>query len=286
MTEYIIETDNLKFKYCDGTQALDGLSLRIEKGKKVAVLGPNGAGKSTLFLHLNGILKPDDGKVIFAGKEVKYDRKSLSELKKKVGIVFQDPDSQLFSASVYQEVSFGPMNLKLDKESVKKLVDNALESTDITDLKNKPTHFLSYGQKKRVSIADITAMTPEVIIFDEPTEFLDPKHKEQIINLINKLNNDGTSIIMSTHDVNLAYEWADQIVLLKDGKVLKEGEPSYIFSDKELIEKTDLKLPLILDIYFDLKEKKILSDNSVLPKNKSDLTQLIINNAKNSHFVV
>lgn len=286
MQEYIIETENLYFKYSDGTQALDDLSLKIKKNKKVAILGSNGAGKSTLFLHLNGILKPDKGKILFNGQEIKYNHKSLTELKKKIGIVFQDPDSQLFSASVYQEVSFGPMNLNLDKNIVKKLVDNAITATNINHLKNKPTHFLSYGEKKRVSIAGIIAMLPELIIFDEPTEFLDPKHKEQVMSLISKLSNDGATIVMSTHDINLAYEWADYMILLKDGKVIGEGTPDFIFSNKELIEKINFKLPLILDIYFDLMTKKILPKNSILPRNKQDLTQLIIDNAKNPHFVI
>ena len=276
MTEYIIEAESLCFKYCDGTQALNGLSFKIEKGKKIAVLGSNGAGKSTLFLHLNGILKPDKGKILFNNQEIKYDQKSQAELKRKVGIVFQDPDSQLFSASVYQEVSFGPMNLNLDKETVKKLVDNALEATNISDLKNKPTHFLSYGQKKRVSIADIIAMSPEVIIFDEPTEFLDPKHKLQIIDLINRINEQGSTVILSTHDVNMAYEWADNIILMKDGMVLKEGNAVEIFSDKDLIASSNLINPFILDIFENLVEKKAVKNNCELPKNKLELVELIM----------
>ena len=281
MTEYIIEAENLYFKYCDGTQALNGLSLKIEKGKKIAILGSNGAGKSTLFLHLNGILKPDKGKIFFNNQEIKYDQKSQAELKRKVGIVFQDPDSQLFSACVYQEVSFGPMNLKLDKGTVKILVDNALKATDISDLKNKPTHFLSYGQKKRVSIADIVAMSSEVIIFDEPTEFLDPKHKLQVINLINTINDKGSTVILSTHDVNLAYEWADNIILMKNGTVLKEGNALEIFADKDLIASSNLTNPLVLDIFDELLRNKALKNNCELPKNKLELVQLILKAMEN-----
>jgi cobalt/nickel transport system ATP-binding protein len=146
MPENILETRSISYSYPDGTKALDQVSIRIKKGSKVAVLGSNGAGKSTLFLNLNGVLKPTGGRVFFDGREVDYKRSSLTELRKNVGIVFQDPDVQLFSSSVYQEVSFGPMNLKLPEHIVRERVESSLEALGISHLKERPTHFLSYGQ--------------------------------------------------------------------------------------------------------------------------------------------
>ena len=173
--EYILEVKDLEYTYGDGTCALKGVNLKIEKGKKIAIIGVNGSGKSTLFLNMNGVLKATKGEIYFKGKKIAYDKKSLMELRKKVGIVFQNPETMLFSSNVYQEVSFGAMNLKLDNNIVHERVQAALEDVNMTEYSEKSIHFLSYGQKKRVSIADILVMEPELIIFDEPTSSLDPK---------------------------------------------------------------------------------------------------------------
>lgn len=275
LDKYILETEDLEFQYPDGTYGLKGLSIRIEQGKKIAVLGGNGAGKSTLFLHFNGIYQPTKGKVKYEGKELTYKRSSLIELRKNIGIVFQDADSQLFSASVFQEISFGPMNLKLDLPEVQKRVEKAMNETGIIFLKDKPTHFLSYGQKKRVCIAGILAMEPKVIIFDEPTDSLDPKHTQQMMNLFDELNKQGKTVILSTHDIDKAYSWADYIFILKDGKLLKEGPPQEIFLDSNLLEKSDLQKPWVIEVYEQLKDKGLIGKNAKVPRNKEELFQLI-----------
>ncbi|MFZ5632569.1 MAG: energy-coupling factor ABC transporter ATP-binding protein [Bacillota bacterium] len=275
MAEFILEARDLHFKYPDGTRALGELSLSIEKGKKVVILGPNGAGKTTLFLHFNGILRPARGQVRFAGRDVRYDHASLMDLRKKVGIVFQDPDTQLFSASVSQEISFGPMNMGLSKEQVLQRVYRAMAETGITDLKDRPTHFLSYGQKKRVSIADILAMDPEVIIFDEPTAYLDPRLKGQIVELLDRLNRDGKTVLLSTHDVDLAYSWADYIFVVKGGAVAGKGTPERIFLDDELLRATNLERPWLIEVYNELREKGWLPGNAPVPRNKKELLACI-----------
>ena len=280
MTEYILETQDVIFNYTGDVATLKGVSVKIEKGKKTVFLGENGAGKSTLFLHFNGILRPHKGKILFKNQEIKYDKNSLTTLRKSVGIVFQDPDTQLFSASVFQEVSFGPMNLGLSREKVEKYANYALEATGILDLKDKPTHFLSYGQKKRVTIASIIAMVPEVIIFDEPTNYLDPKHKIQIMNFLSELNKQGTTVILSTHDVDIAYEWADNIIIMKEGRILKEGSPEEIFADLQLLECANLTLPVISDIYNNLKKNNFVDHNSPIPRSKTELIELINANVK------
>lgn len=277
MKEYILETKNLSFQYPDGTKALNNINLRLQKGKKISFLGVNGSGKSTLFLNFNGVLKPTSGELIFKGKEVKYRHKDLMELRKNIGIVFQEPDSQLFSANVYQEVSFGAMNLKLDKEEVVKRVDDALRDTGMTRFKDKAVHFLSYGQKKRVSIADILVMNPEVIVFDEPTSSLDPKHSKQIVEIFNNLNEKNITVILSTHDVELAYSWSDYIIVMKDGEVASEGTPYEIFSNEELIKECYLEKPLVLEVFEKLKSNGLIKENVLPPKNREELLNLLNN---------
>lgn len=278
--KYIIEAMNLNFKYQDGTKALNNINLKIEKGKKISFLGVNGSGKSTLFLNFNGILKPSSGKVLYDGNEIKYTTKSLKDLRKNVGIVFQDPDNQLFSASVYQEVSFGPMNLKLQECEVRNRVEVALENTGMIGFKDKAVHFLSYGQKKRVAIADIIAMKPEIIILDEPTSSIDPKHSKQVVQIFDELNEKGMTVILSTHDVELAYSWSDYIFVMKDGEIVKEGTPYAIFSDDELIYNSYLEKPLILEIYEVLCKNGDVDFNlhNSIPRNKEELFEILNKN--------
>ncbi len=274
MAESILEVKDVIYQYPDGTRALNNISISLEKGKKIAFLGSNGAGKTTLFLHLNGVLRPAKGKIICAGQEVTYSRASLKELRKSIGIVFQDPEIQLFSASVFQEVSFGPMNMGLSKEEVRERVEDALAVTEITDLQNKPTHYLSYGQKKRVSIADIVAMGPQVIVFDEPTSGLDPRLTAQVMALFAKLSAEGKTIILSTHDVDAAYSWADSIVVMNKGQVVGEGLPEEIFSNEELLQEAHLARPWLLDVYWKMQEKGLVKKGPA-PRTREALYDLI-----------
>ncbi len=270
----ILETRGLGFSYVDGTQALVDVDLSIPAGKKIAFLGPNGAGKTTLFLHFNGLIRPDRGKVYFAGQEVRYDHASLLELRKKVGVVFQDPETQLFSASVRQEISFGPLNLGLPREAVLQRVHKAMQDTGILELQDRPTHFLSYGQKKRVAIADILAMQPEVLICDEPTAWLDVKHAVQIMDLLTEINGEGVTVIISTHDVDLAYSWADYIFIMKSGRVIGEATPECIFYNRRLLEEAELQRPWLLDLYEELQRKGWVSAG-LPPKNIRDFLRSI-----------
>ncbi|MBC7323989.1 MAG: ATP-binding cassette domain-containing protein, partial [Moorella sp. (in: Bacteria)] len=258
------------FSYPDGTRALRGVSLSIPEGQKVAILGPNGAGKSTLFLHFNGILRPREGSIYFAGSRINYRHKALTALRQQVGIVFQDPDSMLFSASVLQEISFGPLNLGLAREEVIRRVETAMAATGIADLQDKPAHFLSYGQKKRVAIASVLAMEPRVIIFDEPTAYLDPRTTREIMALLENISQQGKTIVLSTHDVDLAYTWADYIYVLARGQVAGAGTPAEIFNDSALLEAADLARPWLLEVYEDLKNKGWLPATAPVPKSKDE----------------
>lgn len=260
----IIRTEGLEYAYPDGTQALKGISIAIENGTKTAFVGNNGAGKSTLFLHFNGTLKPLRGKLTIEGIPIKYDRKSLINLRKKVGMVFQDPDDQLFAPMVRQDVAFGPDNLDLPKDEVDRRVKYALKAVGMEAYADKPPHFLSGGQKKRVAIAGVLAMEPEVLVLDEPTAGLDPKSSTEIIEILEELNANGKTIVFSTHDVDLAAKWADSICVLNDGNIIKHGTPHQIFSDHIMISETGLRLPAFVQTFRELRLRGISGSDSPL----------------------
>lgn len=275
MTTTIIATDNLFYRYGDGTEALKGVTLTFQRGKRIAILGHNGAGKSTLFLHLNGILKPSSGTVLFGDEPLQYKKKALNQLRKEVGIVFQSPDNQLFSPTVYDDIAYGPRNLLFSKNEINAAVHEAMEETETLDLQNKPTHFLSLGQKKRVAIAGVLAMNPELIILDEPTAGLDGYYSKKIISLLNKIHSKGKTIVLSTHDINLAYEWADEIIILHDGKVIGNGMWEEIFLKKELLQLAHLDKPFVLETYEYLLRKNLISKRDHLPRTKEELFSLL-----------
>lgn len=275
MSELILEVVDLEYSYPDGTNALRKVNLQIQKGEKLAILGSNGAGKSTLFMQFNGIFRPNSGTIRYQGQNISYKSKALIELRKKVGIVFQDPDSQLFSASVYQDISFGPLNLGLSEETVAERVKQALKDTETTDLEDKPTHLLSYGQKKRASIAGVLAMEPEIIIFDEPTAGLDPRHSQEFMALLEKISLEGKTIILSTHDVDLAYSWSNNMAIMFKGEIIAHGDPGEIFRQPEIVKQADLALPWLIEMHSELVKKGLLPSSAPLPKTKEDLLRSI-----------
>ncbi len=241
---YIIETKNLSYSYDGEHQALENVSISIKKGKTTAVLGGNGAGKSTLFLNLNGVLTPDSGKVFFDGREVEYNKKGISEMRKRVGIVFQDPNDQLFSSSVKKDISFGAINLGLGVEKVRERVEKAVVQTGIGEYVDKPTHALSFGQKKRVAIAGILAMEPDVIILDEPTAGLDSKGASDILNLLTNIKEEtGVSVILATHEMDIVPLYCDDVFVMDHGKVVLNGTVREVLSKPELLREHSLRLP-------------------------------------------
>ena len=267
MNEILLELRNVSFTYEGETEAsLQNINLQIKKGKKIAVMGANGSGKSTLFLCCNGIHRPDKGGVYFHGEPVDYSRKGLLELRRSVGIVFQDPDNQLFSASVYQEISFGACNIGMSEEEAKEAVEEVMEHLEITPFRERPTHALSGGQKKQVSIADILVMKPEVIIMDEPGASLDPRHTRMVNRIMDRMTEEGITVLLATHDMDYAYAWADEIVLMHQGRILKQGTPLQVCSDREALYKTNLEPPMVLRMYEMLCHKGILKEGKYPPK--------------------
>jgi len=248
----VIRVNELSYVYGDGTKALDNISFDIKRNSKTSILGPNGSGKSTLFLHLNGILKSQEGTVYVLDTLV--DKKNDDFIKAKVGLVFQDPDDQVFSFSVWEDVAFGPKNMKLTGEDINRRVEDSLKAVGMWEYKDKVPNNLSYGQKKRVAIAGILAMDCEIIVLDEPGAYLDPKSKESLFKLLDELHNTGKTIVIATHDVDLAYEWSNNIILIKDGKVLANGGKE-ILTNEDYVLKAHINLPTIVKIFKNLTRK-------------------------------
>ncbi|EFI67393.1 putative cobalt import ATP-binding protein cbiO 7 [Lysinibacillus fusiformis ZC1] len=275
MTTFYFKLNQLSYAYADGTKALSDITLDIPKGKKIAILGHNGAGKSTLFQHLNGILKPTAGSILFEGNGLEYSRKALKTLRQKVGIVFQNAEHQLFSGTVKQDIAFGPLNLGWSTEQTEEKIAWAVAQTEVEDLLDKPIHFLSVGQKKRVAMAGVLAMEPSVLLLDEPTAGLDNYYAAQVLQYLAKLENGERTILLATHDIPLAYEWADLIIVMEAGKIIYNGDPIALFYEDELLHRAHLERPWIFEMVIALQKKKLLQENIKIPRSKQELQQLI-----------
>jgi cobalt/nickel transport system ATP-binding protein len=257
MDEVVIEVKNLRYVYtgaselclrCGGHRAaaVDSLILSVMRGERLAVLGANGSGKSTLLMLLNGTLRPIDGTIILNDHPVDYSRSGLSLWRRKVGLVFQDPDDQLFAATVYQDVAYGPSNLGQSEAESHRRADEALDLLGITDLAESPIHMLSNGQRKRVAGAGIMAMRPEVLLLDEPTAGLDAVGIMQLLAFLDRLSACGITVILAVHDTDLALEWADSVVVLVHGKNARQGCPQVVLLDRELLAAAHLRMPMVL----------------------------------------
>lgn len=273
MNEPILQVKNLHYSYDGKKMALDGVHVAIREGERIAVIGSNGAGKSTFFLNINGVLTPEEGEILYRG--VQITRKSLKQLRKNIGIVFQDADNQIIASSVMAEVSFGPMNLKLPKEEVSERVNTALDYMNLSALKNRPPHYLSGGEKKRVSIADIIAMKSEVIVFDEPTASLDPVNAAMLEEVLDKLSSEGKTLLISTHDVNFAYRWANRILVFCGGQIIADGTPLEVFQNEKIRIRANLKRPTMLDVYEALVSKGLLPDQGLYPKDMAEFRRCL-----------
>lgn len=226
--------------------AIKGVNLQVKKGSFTAILGRNGSGKSTLAKNINALLLPTDGTVLVNGYDTR-DEEHLWDIRQAAGMVFQNPDNQLVSSIVEDDVAFGPENLGIDPEEIRTRVDDALNAVDMYEHRKKAPHHLSGGQKQRIAIAGVVAMTPECIIFDEPTAMLDPKGRMEVMEIIKQLNQDGITIILITHFMEEAAE-ADHVVIMDDGDVVAEGTPVEIFEDIDKIREVGLDVPPVVDI--------------------------------------
>jgi len=237
----ILRFEDVSYRY-PGHQrlALNGFSLEVPVGEQIAVIGRNGSGKSTFFLHCNGLLRPHAGVVYYDGMPVGYGRDALQLLRQHVGICFQNPDDQLFSASVAQDISFGPLNLNLGEETVKQRVQSSAEFCEISDLLDRPTHALSGGEKARVALAGVLAMEPEVLIVDELMANLDPWVRVHIFDIFRRLHDEGKTILLATHDMAVVERWATFVVVMEQGRVLFAGPAVELFASDALLVETGL----------------------------------------------
>lgn len=238
MSTPVIAVDSLSYRYPDGTAAIDDVSLHIHPGEKVALLGPNGAGKTTLVLHMNGIHMPQAGSITVSG--IALSNATAMEIRRRVGVVFQDPDDQLFMTTVRQDVEFGPRNLGLEGAALAERVEDALSAVAVADLADRPPNHLSFGQKRRVAIAGVVAMQPDIIVLDEPTANLDPASRTELTDVLSQL---AITQLIVTHDLLYALEVCDRAIILDRGSIVADGEIREILGDADLLKKHRLGLP-------------------------------------------
>lgn len=256
----LIKVENLTYEYLqdegeEPIKALNGVNLEIEEGSFVAIIGKNGSGKSTLAKNLNGLLLPTQGEVFVDGYSTR-DEKHIWDIRQRAGMVFQNPDNQLVSSTIEDDVAFGPENLGLDREEIRKRVDDSLKAVGMYDYRIKSPHHLSGGQKQRIAIAGVIAMKPRCIIFDEPTAMLDPQGRKDVIRIMEELNKAGITIILITHFMEEAIK-SDRIIIMDKGKVFLDEKPEKIFENKEKLKEVDLKLPKVIEVANFLREKGI-----------------------------
>ncbi|MDQ1034232.1 cobalt/nickel transport system ATP-binding protein [Streptomyces sp. V3I8] len=263
------------YAYEDGPTVLDGLDFEVRAGRALALLGRNGSGKTTLMRLLSGGLRPRGGQLTVEGRPVRHDRKGLTLLRTTVQLVVQDPDDQLFAASVGQDVSFGPLNLGLPDAEVRARVDEALAALDITALADRPTHLLSYGQRKRTAIAGAVAMRPRVLILDEPTAGLDPDGQERLLTTLDGLRGSGTTVVMATHDVDLALRWADDVALLTPSGAVT-GPAAATLARTDLLAAAGLRLPWGIAVTELLRARGLWTGTSPGPRTAEELASMTV----------
>ncbi|MDP3731976.1 MAG: ATP-binding cassette domain-containing protein [Candidatus Omnitrophota bacterium] len=250
----IMETKNLYFTYPDGTPALQNINLLAKRGEFLGILGSNGSGKTTLLKILNGLLKATKGEVFLGGENIKSIPKD--SLFRKVCTCFQNPDDQLFSSTVGEDIAFGPANMGLDKKEIKRRIDYALNAVEMPEFFDRPIHNLSFGEKKRICLAGVLAMGPEVMLLDESTSCLDPMGVNSIMQLLKKLNKEkGITMVMATHSVDLVPLFIDRVVILNKGRIILDGKPEEVFSEAQIIRDAKLRLPRIGHLFEILSKK-------------------------------
>jgi cobalt/nickel transport system ATP-binding protein len=254
----IIEMQAVGHAFADGSSGLRDCSLALGRGRRHALLGANGAGKTTLLQHLNGLLRPTAGRLLLDGQPYDYGRSGLTQLRRRVGLVFQNPERQLFSAQVEEDVSFGPLNLGLDADTVRARVKAALDAVGLGGHARRAVHHLSFGQKKRVCIAGVLAMAPDVLLLDEPMAGLDAPMQDELTALLDRLAARGTTILLSTHDIDFAYGWADDLHLMAGGRVIASGPAQAVGADVDALEAAGQRPPLALALHAHLVTRGVL----------------------------
>lgn len=270
----LLAFEDVCYRYPDSRFGLNGVSMAFARGSRNALLGANGSGKSTLFLHANGLIRAQTGSVRFDGEPIRHDRAALAALRRRVGLVFQDAERQLFSAKVGEDVAFGPLNLDLDADTVRQRVADALNAVGLAGFDERPLHQLSHGQKKRVAIAGVLAMAPELLILDEPLAGLDHDSRNGLLALLDRLHAQGITILLSTHSVDLAYAWADHIHLIGEGRSLVSFEVSELPQQQAALAAAGLPLPEVVELHRTLVARGVLAGEPA-PRSIAALNRLL-----------
>ena len=269
MNETVLQVRDLHFSYDGHTPALDGVSLSVRAGERIAVLGANGAGKSTFFLCLNGVLTPARGEIVLDGQPM--EGKARRRLCEQVGIVFQNADEQILAPTVAAEVSFGPVNLRLPREEVARRVDDALAYMELTPLRARPPHELSGGEKKRVTIADVLAMEGAVLLLDEPAASLDPAGAARLEQVLARLHEGGKTLLISTHDMDFALRWAERVVIFDAGRIAADGAPAEVLRDAALLARARLRAPMLVEVFETLRARGVVAADAACPRTVREL---------------
>lgn len=273
--EELLRIEGIRFRYDHNATALDDVSLTFYKGERVAVLGNNGAGKSTFFRCCNSVLRPESGKILLNGQEITDNKQDIIRLRQAVGLVFQEPDSQIIAGTVEDEISFGPMNLQLAHSEVLTRVTDSMELMNLCGFEKRAPQYLSGGEKKRVTIADILAMRPQLILLDEPTASLDPDHVERLEATLDELSNAGITLAVSTHDVDFAYRFSNRAVVFCGGKIIADDDMEKVFSSDDILAAARLKKPLIFEVAKQLSSRFHITGPEKLPKSIAELREYI-----------
>ena len=256
----IINIQNLSYHYPDKTQALKNISFSINPGDCVGLIGPNGAGKSTLFLLLMGFVLPQQGTIHILNHAL--NKKTRKQIRRQLGMVFQDPNDQLFSPTLWEDIAFGPYNLGYDQDEINRRVDKTLESVGLIDYKNKAPHHLSFGEKKKAALATILSMDPKILFLDEPFSNLDPESYTDILEIIKKYKRENLTIILATHDLDVLPYLVDHCILLDKGELISKKTAHELLTNFDLLNNHKLRMPLLGQLFYNLKKKNVIQDDS------------------------
>jgi len=253
-----IVVQNLSYRYPDKTLALQNVNFTIKSGDCVGLIGPNGAGKSTLFMLLMGFLEPNQGSIQILDQEL--NRKTKKQIRKKIGIVFQDPNDQLFSPTLWEDIAFGPFNLGYNRDEINSRVEKTLESLGIANLRNKAPHYLSFGEKKKAALATILSMDPQIIFLDEPFSNLDPESYAEMLQIVQSYRKQGLTMIVATHDVDVLPDLVDKCILLDKGEMIAERKVREMLTDYDLLSHHKMRMPLLGLFFHHLKQRNVIQD--------------------------
>jgi cobalt/nickel transport system ATP-binding protein len=274
MSDYLLEMQGVEYTYPMAEQAaVKNLSFRLPAGRKTALIGQNGCGKSTLFLLADGLCRPQQGVILLDGVPLKFDRHTLNRWRQRVGLVFQDPEQQLVAPTVESDISYGLCNQNLPTAEVADRVQQTLADFQLTELARRPLHHLSLGQKKRVSIAGVMTLCPDLVLLDEPTAYLDPVQTKNLLLELDNIARSGTTLLIATHDLDFVYQWADWVLVMQQGSLLLEGETLAVFEKLQILPDFELGMPLLWQMWKALPSQ--ITGNHAAPRSIEDLKKLV-----------